>query len=125
MRYGSSFTRVTPPGRLWHVEWTAARRFDRPDDRRDRSRTVAVEAVAAAQIRSVQLWPDHCELLGVWVTVGSEAGRIVWQPVEASALRLADSDAERYTALAEAWQQYPTLKETPRDRPERSTGTGD
>lgn len=56
-----------PPGRCWFVEWEAAVRYDRPQDRRRHTRVVRSETECAAQIAAVGRWAEtHTRLLGVW-----------------------------------------------------------
>lgn len=109
---------MTPPGRLWHVEYRNPRR-DRIEERRYRS-----ELRCAKQVASILAAPDSvAELVGVWCVNGWEAERITWVEVDGRELvdavseQLADAavgldesenmtPAERRDAIAGAWDYY-------------------
>lgn len=98
---------MSRPGRLWRVEWSAARTFTTPNDRADHSRLYSTATAAARQVRAVQMWPTHMALLGVAVTVGWEDG-LRWEPLDPSDLpRLPDHVEQRFRALEEARLSHP------------------
>jgi hypothetical protein len=75
---------MTPPKTLYRVEWTVARRYDRPDDRVTRARIFTSAHAAAQQVRAVSIWvPSHAQLLGVWRTCGAdEYDNVAWTEID-------------------------------------------
>jgi len=71
---------VSPPSRLWYVEWYAARRYDKPLDRKRNRRTYLSGEYASRQYTNLVPWiGTHIEVVGAWVSTGcDDEGGIEW-----------------------------------------------
>ena len=75
---------MAPPSALWYVEWNAARRRDRPNDRRLNRRTYWSQRAAARQVSLLILnehYGTHLSIVGVWRVVDwNEHDGLEWSP---------------------------------------------
>lgn len=107
----SSGDAVTPPKQLVRVEWTAARIFTTPDERRDHSRNFYRLADAAEQVAVIQSWPFHMHLNGVYRPRGYGSGSVLaWDsldPLELVADHLAPFAADQIAMRIAARLSHP------------------
>lgn len=91
---------MTLPRQFFHVEWRAARRYDRPNDRIDRRRNYTTAESAGDQVAALRRWMDsHVELVGVWVTSGHDGEALVWAEVDPDSLPVHEDAEARYAML--------------------------
>lgn len=109
---------MTPPARIWHVEWIEG--GDRAKERRFKK-----AERAARQVAPILAAPDAvAQLRGVWVSDGWNQDRIEWTRVEPSELlagvAVADDESELEGPMS-ALDWHDRIASAWRDHDERST----
>jgi len=64
------------PGRLWRVVFLEAVGFPLPTERREKQRTYKSPADVARMLDTIERWPSHHRLIGVWTA------RTTWERVD-------------------------------------------
>lgn len=109
---------MPPPRRYWHVAWSAARAHDRPNDRRERTRTFTRADDAGAQVRALQSWsPSHVHVHGVWCTVGHDDEGLVWSAFYGPAFLNVTPDVQDRHTLLEQHRADALASHTPGEEP--------